>query len=75
MNWVLGNAGTGSLFWVHARMAIPVMIASAFVNNTPIVALMMWVLWGLWGLAMMLVLLGAGGRWHLSLRPDHIHTN
>lgn len=34
MNFVLGNAGDLSLFWVHVRMMLPVMVASAFVNNT-----------------------------------------
>jgi len=34
MNYVLGHGGAISLFWVWARMMIPVMVASAFVNNT-----------------------------------------
>ncbi|KAF5840819.1 citrate transporter-like domain-containing protein [Dunaliella salina] len=48
MNYVLGSASSLSLFWVHTRMMIPVMVASAFVNNTPIVALMIPILisWG-----------------------------
>lgn len=38
MNKVLGRAN--SVFWAQVRMMIPVMISSAFLNNTPIVALL-----------------------------------
>ena len=42
MNYVLGRAS--NVFFAQVRMMIPVMIASAFLNNTPIVALMIPVL-------------------------------
>eukprot|EP00877_Chromochloris_zofingiensis_P003154 jgi/Chrzof1/1283/Cz10g01050.t1 len=38
MNYMLGKART--VFWAQVRMMIPVMFASAFLNNTPIVALL-----------------------------------
>lgn len=38
MNKVLGSAK--STFWAQVRMMIPVMVSSAFLNNTPIVALL-----------------------------------
>ncbi|KIZ06533.1 hypothetical protein MNEG_1421 [Monoraphidium neglectum] len=38
LNKVLGSAS--SVFWAQTRMMLPVMIASAFLNNTPIVALL-----------------------------------
>ncbi|GBF89760.1 sodium sulfate co-transporter [Raphidocelis subcapitata] len=38
MSKVLGRAS--SVFWAQVRMMIPVMISSAFLNNTPIVALL-----------------------------------
>eukprot|EP00878_Enallax_costatus_P023684 GHUV01025215.1.p2 GENE.GHUV01025215.1~~GHUV01025215.1.p2 ORF type:complete len:328 (+),score=77.33 GHUV01025215.1:790-1773(+) len=46
MNFMLGKAST--VFWAQVRMMIPVMIASAFLNNTPICALMIPILisWG-----------------------------
>jgi Na+/H+ antiporter NhaD/arsenite permease-like protein len=37
MSFVLGRAN--SVFFAQVRMMIPVMFASAFLNNTPIVAL------------------------------------
>lgn len=46
MNLMLGKANT--VFWAQARMMIPVMFVSAFLNNTPICALMIPILisWG-----------------------------
>lgn len=46
MNFMLGKAST--VFWAQVRMMIPVMVASAFLNNTPICALMIPILisWG-----------------------------
>lgn len=46
MNLMLGKSN--SVFWAQVRMMIPVMVASAFLNNTPIVALMIPILisWG-----------------------------
>ncbi|WIA31323.1 hypothetical protein OEZ86_002225 [Tetradesmus obliquus] len=46
MNFMLGRAST--VFWAQVRMMIPVMVASAFLNNTPICALMIPILisWG-----------------------------
>lgn len=38
MNKVLGRAS--SVFWAQVRMMVPVMVTSAFLNNTPIVALL-----------------------------------
>jgi di/tricarboxylate transporter len=38
MTRVLGQAS--SVFWAQVRMMIPVMVMSAFLNNTPIVALL-----------------------------------
>ncbi|KAF6235190.1 hypothetical protein COO60DRAFT_1671656 [Scenedesmus sp. NREL 46B-D3] len=46
MNFMLGKAST--VFWAQVRMMLPVMVASAFLNNTPICALMIPILisWG-----------------------------
>lgn len=38
MIWLMGRSR--SAFWANVRMCIPVMFVSAFLNNTPVVSLM-----------------------------------